>query len=58
MNISQNTLYYKPVDWKSKDAPVLRMSQDFLEKLPASGFPSVTDHLKKVMVFNKSVLKG
>ena len=53
MNISPNTLYYKPIDWKSKDAPVLRMIQDFLEQLPASGVPSVTDHLKKVMVINK-----
>ncbi|MBK8397343.1 MAG: IS3 family transposase [Leptospiraceae bacterium] len=53
MNISPNTLYYKPVDWKSKDAPVLRLIQLFLEKLPASGVPSVTYHLKKVMVINK-----
>ena len=53
MNISPNTLYYKPVDWKSKDAPVLKMIQEFLEELPASGVPSVTDHLKKVMVINK-----
>lgn len=53
MHISPNTLYYKPVDWKSKDAPVLRLIQEFLEELPASGLPSVTDHLKKVMVINK-----
>jgi putative transposase len=53
MSISPNTLYYKPVDWKAKDAPVLRMIQAFLEKLPASGVPSVTYHLKKVMVINK-----
>lgn len=53
MRISPNTLYYKPVDWESKDAPVLRLIEKFLEKLPASGLPSVTVHLKKTMTINK-----
>lgn len=53
MKMSPNNLYYKPVDWTLKDAPVLKLIQNFLEKLPASGVPSVTDHLKKVMTINK-----
>ena len=58
MRISPNTLYYKPVDWESKDAPVLRLIEKFLEKLPASGLPSVTVHLKKTMTINKKRIKS
>ena len=53
MHISPNTLYYKCIDWKAKDAPILKAIEKFLELLPASGLPSVTSHLKKTMVINK-----
>lgn len=53
MKTSSNNLYYKPVDRKAKDEPVLNLIKDFLEEFPNLGVPSVTDHLKKSMIINK-----
>jgi putative transposase len=53
MNMSTNTLYYKPVNRKEKDAPVLRLIEDIIKDLPAAGLPMITTMLKSKMVINK-----
>jgi putative transposase len=53
MKMSPNNFYYKRVDRKAKDAPVLKLIQEFFEMFPNLGLPSVTRHLKKTMKINK-----
>jgi len=51
--MSTNTLYYKPVNRKEKDAPVLRLIEEIINDLPAAGLPMVTTILKSKMTINK-----
>lgn len=51
--MSPNTLYYKPVNKKAKDAFVLTLIEDVIKELPAAGLPTVSLLLKKKMTINK-----
>lgn len=53
MKISPNTMYYKKVDKKEKDAPILKRILEVKELLPTAGLPTMTKILKKEMTINR-----
>jgi putative transposase len=52
--MSPNTLYYKKVNKKEKDAPIIKEICKIIEVLPGTGYRDVTKMLKKKMVISKN----
>lgn len=54
MQIAKSTYYHQSIDWGAKDLPVLQEIEKFCEKLPESGYRSVTSHLRVSMSISKN----